>query len=1253
MRIKFAFLFVVLLSCEGFAIEQKKDQLQVAPHASWIIPQALPHVDAIPQDKINSGVYYLLVDEQLRVPRQGKNVFYTHYAKKIVNQSGLQESSQVNINYDPTYQTFIFHSLLIHRDGKLFNALPKIKYSVLQREQELENSLYDGSLTANIIISDLRVGDVVEYSYSITGDNPIHAGAFYYRFYTQWTVSLRQLYFRLFWERENELYVKANNSALKPVIKQLDGAKEFIYQTANTEPLQTNNQTPDWYNPYGRVEISDVAHWADVVVWAQALYDSAIESDGAIDQLVADIQRKHSTKEDQIEAALDAVQSQVRYLGIETGVNSHKPSKAGETWQRRYGDCKDKTVLFISLLRQMGVVAYPALVDTDDKQEIIHRLPAATAFNHVITKVELDGKNYWLDPTRQHQQSRLADIYQPDYGYALVVAPGSASLTKMTHKRISAQIIEEELDLSGAFDKPASYRITTNYKGLQAETQRNKAAETNLRSTSDQYLNFYKGYYSTISSSAPVEYKDYPGESRFQVREAYSIANIWQTSESNLNKKYVSVYASIIETNVLKPDELHRNSPFALRYPDSITQKIQVKVGGDWGFEQETVVEDNEFFHYSSDINFDPEKNVLNLIYKYETKKDHVPAEKINEYASARKKVMDDIGYNVYQPAVTQANNLHYEDYLYWLLFIVFLLLLVLAFIGWYRDKKRREYNLAAVFFPVSILKFIVLSVFTFGIYLSYWFWRNWIYVKRHDNSSILPFARAFFSPFWYYPFYQALISNEQVKNRRYLPASLGLAAALALLFFVANIAANKAPAIYDVAAILVCILLVLPLVIQINKIPQEDASIYLYNSRFRWRHLLVILFFLPFMLLYIGMESGFLANTKVIDGKQLWSYHVKFMQRNGVIEEGETIQRFYSSALLDIRKDGNGFTNTSVFSYWEEEGELQHQSLPLAEVKDIELSSQEAEGSSDAVVKIYPEDDESFILYVSKNADGHKQFYNQLKKNWSMEKVRKELRIAFPLPEDRIKYKKNNIYTMVERLVNLLYENDEFGARSYALATLYESGNSVARNYDRAIYFYNKAYESGHLAAGVRLAWLLSVVDDNELLKPKRAIKIIRAVLKKQNTPANREVLAAAYAANGEFDLGIKTQTDALKDLFGVAAEKAQERLAFYKSNQVWVESSSAHAIATEAMPVIKTPPKYPYKALDEKQEGIVLVQYDVTDSGTTTNIKVVSAEPQGYFEEGAISAAQKFVYIPSIENGVPKATHGVKNRFTFELDD
>ncbi|SVC46806.1 uncharacterized protein METZ01_LOCUS299660 [marine metagenome] len=58
---------------------------------------------------------------------------------------------------------------------------------------------------------------------------------------------------------------------------------------------------------------------------------------------------------------------------------------------------------------------------------------------------------------------------------------------------------------------------------------------------------------------------------------------------------------------------------------------------------------------------------------------------------------------------------------------------------------------------PVQIDKFVVLFVATLGIYGLVWFYRNWRYIKTNEDTTIWPWARALFSPFWYYPMLKRL----------------------------------------------------------------------------------------------------------------------------------------------------------------------------------------------------------------------------------------------------------------------------------------------------------------------------------------------------------------------------------------------------------------------------------------------------------------------------------------------------------------
>ena len=49
-------------------------------------------------------------------------------------------------------------------------------------------------------------------------------------------------------------------------------------------------------------------------------------------------------------------------------------------------------------------------------------------------------------------------------------------------------------------------------------------------------------------------------------------------------------------------------------------------------------------------------------------------------------------------------------------------------------------------FFAVSLRKFAIMSVVTFGLYEFYWFYKHWSLVSRRHDRPIMPGARAFFA---------------------------------------------------------------------------------------------------------------------------------------------------------------------------------------------------------------------------------------------------------------------------------------------------------------------------------------------------------------------------------------------------------------------------------------------------------------------------------------------------------------------------
>ncbi|NUQ01838.1 MAG: DUF3857 and transglutaminase domain-containing protein [Armatimonadetes bacterium] len=98
----------------------------------------------------------------------------------------------------------------------------------------------------------------------------------------------------------------------------------------------------------------------------------------------------------------ELVASQVRYAfgTLERGMPGIQPRPAYETWRQRLGDCKDQATLLITLLREAGLTAWPALLRRRPFGPVAEALPAMLQFDHVIVAVPSGGGRWrWFDPT--------------------------------------------------------------------------------------------------------------------------------------------------------------------------------------------------------------------------------------------------------------------------------------------------------------------------------------------------------------------------------------------------------------------------------------------------------------------------------------------------------------------------------------------------------------------------------------------------------------------------------------------------------------------------------------------------------------------------------------------------------------------------------------------------------------------------------------------------------------------------------------
>ncbi|MEM8866686.1 MAG: DUF4234 domain-containing protein [Verrucomicrobiota bacterium] len=283
-------------------------------------------------------------------------------------------------------------------------------------------------------------------------------------------------------------------------------------------------------------------------------------------------------------------------------------------------------------------------------------------------------------------------------------------------------------------------------------------------------------------------------------------------------------------------------------------------------------------------------------------------------------------------------------------------------------------------FYPTVTWKFVLLSIFTLGIYEIYWVYKCWSFVKANGRPNIRPFWRAIFTPLWIYPLYRQISAGE----------NKGKGVIIALSYFVIS-GLHTLPDPYTLVSSLSFILLlpVLKMVNAMNLAPEvQRASNY---SRFKWYHMLISL--VGGGLGFLAVTSSFLIipSTYVVEGRQVPGAHRSFLMELDILRPDEEIIYFYSGGVFSLKEDGNYITDQRVVSYWENDLKNGYFTdvAEYAEIADVVVYDADSEWQDTEIV-ISLKDENQFALYVSAESGLDEKFVAKLRELWTQAKASK-----------------------------------------------------------------------------------------------------------------------------------------------------------------------------------------------------------------------------------------------------------------------
>ena len=639
-------LLILALSLFVTNIAAQSRQVKIRPASSWIEKISFDK-DATPADGQQGSSYYLLLDEQENIAEEES---YGHYVYKISNSEGLQQMSDLTFDFDPSFEQLIIHHIQVYRGSEIIDQLPK-NIRTLQREKNMDRFLYDESLTAIINLKDIRVGDIVDYGFTRRGYNPVYEKHVDKRIMINYAFPYAKGFIRILIPNNVTANLKYQNTNRKPTVSQKGNLICYDWAFNEMAAFRSDSNEPDWYNGFEYINFSTFQNWNDVAMWAAKHYKTYDhENDEELKEVVAQLP---TDKKAYIQKAVRLVQDEIRYLGFESGLNSHHPDASAQVYRQRFGDCKDKSLLLVTLLRARGIEAYPLLVNTYLQHKTVDQLPSINAFNHCVVKITHDNHDIYVDPTIANQGGDIENNYFPPYAKGLVVDSKSEALTNLPLSNDGATHEVQTITLS-KIGGEGTIKITTIFKGGDAERQRALFSSSSIADIQRDYLNFYGNLYPNIKKGDQIIFKDDRDNNVFTVEESYVVPNIWKPVTDTESTVKFEFYPLSLETHFSISKSENRTSPYRLTYPLNYTHEIRVQLPEVW--QSSKANEDIKSDYYDYHFKFNVEGKSATIKTSYTTKSSYVPLESFSQFVKDHEKMMSNLSYFIsYDP--TKANQ--------------------------------------------------------------------------------------------------------------------------------------------------------------------------------------------------------------------------------------------------------------------------------------------------------------------------------------------------------------------------------------------------------------------------------------------------------------------------------------------------------------------------------------------------------------------------------------------------------------------
>ena len=386
------------------------------------VAELLSRFNPLPADYPDDSSIFLLDQTVFEVHSNGLYNRFGQQVVKILQKKGTDDFKHRYVVFSPGEEYVEIQAAKIYKldsEGnitKVVNAAGPFEQAI---SGDATAKLYYNIMARIHVFNNLEVGDVIEYTYRLNqvSAKNLYADYFGNIAYVQNVLPKKEMRVVYITPSEKEFYYKTVGIEKEPEITEQDGKRIYSWLFNDTAKIKTENMMPGLAEISPYIHISTFKDWKSVGDWYWGLIQDQFTLDNESKKLVAELIAGKENNLDKVRTIHNWVVQNTRYIGLEFGIHGHKPYRAYEVFSRKYGDCKDKATLLISMLKEAGIPADIVIIRTRNLGNIDPYPSSLAVFNHAICYVpEFD---LYLDGTAEY--SGTSELPFGDQGAPIMV----------------------------------------------------------------------------------------------------------------------------------------------------------------------------------------------------------------------------------------------------------------------------------------------------------------------------------------------------------------------------------------------------------------------------------------------------------------------------------------------------------------------------------------------------------------------------------------------------------------------------------------------------------------------------------------------------------------------------------------------------------------------------------------------------------------------------------------------------------------